>query len=188
MCEDFCLLILTYFYSISLLDVDDCDHLEAYPTYSEMQLQNFSLATWDKPWPQEMNWLDPFLNLSSLHGDILEGLFNGYRVTKHVQYHADPDTGCWMYFRYDLELAKKHYFEHYANTNKTMFLCSPDVPMRPDVYFNLTEDDQFLGWCFHILEDGFLEGTWSYIWKTNRLGLSLVVSAAMVIIVTGLAG
>ena len=142
-----------------------------------MLLQNFSLATWDKPWPPQIDWLDPFLNLSSLPGDILEGLFNGYRSTEHVQYLADPYTGCWMYFRYDVELAKKHYFEYYANTNKTMFLCSPDVPMRPDVYFSLTG----MVWCFHFLEDQFLGGTWSYIWKTHRLGLSLVFSAAVVI-------
>ena len=149
-----------------------------------MQLRNFSLAAWDKPWRSEIDWLDSYVNLSSLSQGILEGLFTGYSLTKDAKYYAYANTGCWMYFDLDLELAKIYYY--YGYTNRTMLICSPYLLMRPDVYSDFTKHDDFVVFCFD--ESAFLEGTLKYILKTQKLALSLVFSAAVVIILTGLTG
>ena len=52
-----------------------------------------NLTSWDKPWPPEIDWLDPYVNLSSLPPDVLDGLFNGFRVTRLANYLSNPDIG-----------------------------------------------------------------------------------------------
>ena len=171
-------------------DVDDCDHLDPHPVYSETQHHNINLTTWNKPWRPEIDWLNSYVNLFSLSDDVLQGLFNGYSVTKRSNYLFDPAIGCLMLFKFDIELLKTNYFEHYANTNKTMVVCTPIVPMRPDVYRLWTERDQNLGSCinYNVLENALGSGNLKYIWNSERLGLSLAFSVAMLITLIGFIG
>ena len=137
-----------------------------------MQHNDTSLISSNKPWPPEIDWLDSYVNLSSVSEDVLEGLFIGFTVTKHAKYLIQSHTGCWMEFHFDVNLTKAHYIKHYAKTNKTMVLCRPTVPMRPDVYRDWTEHHYPLISCIHYepgaLEELYGEGKWIYIWKSDK--------------------
>ena len=36
-------------------------------------------------------------------------------------------------FPFDAELADDYYLEHYSDTNDTKYICTPHIPMRPDL-------------------------------------------------------
>ena len=112
-----------------LFHLADCDH----PVYSETKHQNVNLTTWNKPWPPEIDWLDSYVNLSSYHPNILELLAVGYKTTENAKYFAFSEWGCIMMFQWDAELADSYYLEHYAGTNDTKYICTPYIPMRPDM-------------------------------------------------------
>ena len=173
---------------------DDCDHLGKYPVYSETHQYTNNITVWDKPWSPEIDWLDSYVNLSSQPPYVLEGLFLGYKVTKHPKYFFQSHTGCWLRFKFDIELTQSHYLEYYANGTNPMLLCTPNVPMRPDVVPKRTwieQHDPSVS-CFYyhlgILEVVYGEAHRSYIWTNERLGLSLVFSVAVLIGVTGIIG
>ena len=98
----------------------------------------------------------------------------------------------WMLdvFAFNVELIKAHYLEHYTNTNKTMVLSSPSVPMRPDVCRHWTNQGQNLVSCNSVAHriDAYAAGNIKYIWNTERLELSLTFSTAMLITLTGIIG
>ena len=71
-----------------------------------MQHNDTSLISSNKPWPLEIDWLDSYVNLSSLSEDVLEGLFIGFRVTKHAKYLTQSHTECWMEFHFEVNLTK----------------------------------------------------------------------------------
>ena len=160
--------------------------------YSEMQLQNFSLTTWDKPWIPELDWLNPYLNLSMYEDRRLDGLAVGYKITKYARYQFSSYWGCILSFRWDVELADAYYFEHYANTNETMPLCSPFIPMQPDLFIRQYRmyTKYSLLFCGSywpgLLKEIYQQGDLSYIWNTSGgvpLRIALVVAA--IIIITG---
>ena len=111
----------------------DCDHLDPYPVYSETQHHNINLTLLNKPWPPEIDWLNSYVNLSTYHHSVLEALAAGYRTTKYSKYFYTSEWGCIMMFQWDAELTDDYYLEHYADTNNTMYICSPRIPMRPDL-------------------------------------------------------
>ena len=111
----------------------DCNHLEPYPVYSERQHSNLNLTSWNKPWPPEIDWLDSYINLSSYPTIVLEALAVGYRTSKYSKYFYTSEWGCAMIFQLDAELADAYYIEHYASTNDTKYICTPRIPMRPDL-------------------------------------------------------
>ena len=172
-------------------DTGDCDHLEKCPVYSEMQ-RNFTFTSWNKPWPSEIDWMNSYVNLSSVPLNILEGLLLGFRVTKHPKYFYQSHTRCWLRFKYDIELTQSHYLEHYANTSSPMLLCTPNVPMRPDTFRDWTENHNALLGCFNyylgVLEVKYGESNWNYIWTHETLGLSLAFAAAVLIFLSGIIG
>ena len=108
------------------------------------------------------------------------------------KYFFQGENGYCMEFKFDIELTQEYYLKYYADTNKSMLLCSPYIPMRPDIYRAWTEQENSLVWCFHyylgLLEKLYGRGHFKYIWNSGTLGLYLAVSAAMVIIVSGLIG
>ena len=111
----------------------DCDHLEPYPVYIDTQYQNFNLTTWNKPWRPEIDWLDSYVNLSSYHPIVLEALAVGYRTTKYSKYFSSTEWGCILMFPMDSELGDEYYMKYYADTNDTMYMCTPYIPVRPDM-------------------------------------------------------
>ena len=154
---------------------------------------NTTLTTLNKPWPPEIDWLDSYVNLSSFPLEVSEGLFLPYKLTKQSKYYSDPDTGCWMYFILDFELTHKHFLEFYANSNKTMVVCTPTVPMRPDVLGKWTKHDNPLVQCYNyellIRSRSSYKSNWYDIWNSDvKFELSLTVAVAMLIILTGLTG
>ena len=173
-------------------DIGNCDHLDPYPVYSETQRHNINLTTWNKPWPPDIDWLDSYVNLSSLSQDVLDGLFLGYGFSNREDYRFDIESGCWIEFKFDIELTQAHYLKYYAHTNKNMLLCTPYIPMRPDVYRAWIEQDYSLGRCYNyylgLLEELYGLGNFKDIWNSGNLGMYLAVSAAILIILSGLIG
>ena len=121
----------------------DCDHLELYPVYLDMQQHTFNLTTWDKPWPPEIGWLDIYVNLSTLSEEVLEGLFIGYRTAKYANYYSSSTWGCFLMFPMDPDLADAYFTEHYANINKTMVMCTP--------YFPIEQTQQYASKLFSLI-------------------------------------
>ena len=117
----------------------DCDHLEPYPVYSETQHFNINLTSWNKPWAPEIDWLNSYINLSYYVHFALDALAVGYRTTKYAKYFYSADWGCYMAFPIDAELADAYYLEHFENTNDTKYICTPTVPMRPDIRRKMVE-------------------------------------------------
>ena len=107
------------FFSIYL---GDCDHLEPYPVYLKIQ-HNINLTIWDKAWPPEIDFLDSYVNLSSYHPIVLDGLTVGHRISKNAKYFANSEWGCIMMFPMDLDLADDYYLMHHSDTNSTMLKC-----------------------------------------------------------------
>ena len=166
--------------------------MQTYPVYSETQYHNINLSSWNKPWPPEIDWLDSYLNFSSLSDGVLQGLFLGYRLSKRENYFYRGEYDCWIEFKFDIELTQDHYLKYHAHTNKSMFLCSPYVPMRPDIYRAWTEQGSSFVLCNNyylgFLEELYGQGNLKYIWSSGGQGLYLAVSAATIIILIGLFG
>ena len=173
-------------------NLGDCDHLDPYPVYSQTKNHNHNLTLRNKPWPPEIDFFDSYLNLSSFSQDVLDGLFLGYRVSNREEYLFRRRSGCWIEFKFDIELTQEHYLKYYANTNKSMLLCTPYIPMRPDIYRSLIEQDYSLLSCgnYHLglLEALYGRGNFKYIWNSETLQLSFAVSAAILIVFSGLFG
>ena len=170
----------------------NCDHLDPFPVYSETQHHNFNLTSWDKPWSPEIDWMNSYVNLSSFSEELLEGLFVGYRLSKRKKYFFQGENGCWMEFKFDIELTQAHYLKYYADTNKSMLLCTPYIPMRPDVFEAWTKRDNSLVRCYNyylgLLEKLYRQGKFKYVWNSGTLAMYLAVSAAILIILSGLIG
>ena len=157
---------------VFLLNLGNCDHLEPYPVYSETRHEDINLTTWNKPWPLEIDWLDSYVNLSSYHPNILQILALAYRSTKYAKYASHSKWGCMLIFPVDSELVDSHYMKYYANTNNTMYLCSPYFPVRPDMlrkYAQMYPDRHSMAKCY-VVQPGFLKhyyrfGHWTYIFS-----------------------
>ena len=102
--------------------------------YTDSQHGSYNLTTWDKPWIPEIDWLNSHINLSYYHQIILDGLAVGYKTTKHAKYYTDATWKCLLMFQNDPDLADAYYLKHHANTNSSMVLCTPQIPMRPDLF------------------------------------------------------
>ena len=96
-----------------------------------------------------------------------------------------------MEFKFDIELTQEYYLKYYADTNKSMLLCSPSLPMRPDIYRVWTEQNPLVR-CYNyylgLLEQLYGFGNFKYIWNSGTLGLYLAVSAAILIMFSGIIG
>ena len=115
----------------------DCDHLDAYPVYSETR--NFNSTSWYKPWPPEIDFLNSYVNLSLYHYTILDAIFIGYKITTFAKYYANSEWGCILMFPWDPDLADAYYLEYYANSNETLVICTPHIPVRPDLRRKMIE-------------------------------------------------
>ena len=93
-------------------NLGDCDHLDPYPVYSQTKNHNHNLTLRNKPWPPEIDFFDSYLNLSSFSQDVLDGLFLGYRVSNREEYLFRRRSGCWIEFKFDIELAQEHYLKY----------------------------------------------------------------------------
>ena len=126
----------------------------------------FLAGNCDRP---EIDWMNSYVNMSSFSGDVLDGLFLGYRVSNREEYRFRRGSGCWIEFKFDIELTQDHYLKYYAHTNKSMLLCTPNIPMRRDIYRNWIERDYSLLSCsnYHlgVLEKLYGRGNFKYIWN-----------------------
>ena len=62
-------------------------------------------------------------------------------------------------FQMDPELADSHYMKYYADTNNTMYLCTPRIPVKPDLrkkYAETHPDRYSMARC-HIYQLGYLK-------------------------------
>ena len=170
----------------------DCDHLEPYPIYSDTQYLN--LTSWNNPWAPEIDWLNSYANLSSYHLIVLEGLAVGYRVTSYSRYYSSSEWGCILMFPWDPELADTYFIEHYAHTNNTMYICTPQYPVRPDMrrkYAQTHPNPYSMVACiiYHLglLDNLYKEGFSTVVFSPVFLGY-IYVGLLAVICITGILG
>ena len=178
----------TSMHSCFLFNSGDCDHLELYAIYSQIQ-HDINLTIWDKPWPPEIDFLDSYVNLSSYHPIFLEALAVGYRTTKNAKYFYTSEWGCLLMFQYDFDLADQYYLEHYADTNDTMYICTPRIPVRPDLRrkyaethpnrYNMVRCDVYQLGYFKRLYQMY---HWSYIFSADYPFVALIYDIVIAII------
>ena len=160
-----------------------------------MQQQNINLTTWDKPWPPEIDWLNSYINLSRQDQIYLDSLTVGFRTSKSAKYYPDNRWGCLMIFPIDSDLADAYYLENYVNTNESMALFTPYIPVYPNLYRNKdnTLTMKYLIYCFWYEEAWvkaiYHRGDLSYIWSTyGELALRLALVTAALISIIGVFG
>ena len=147
------------------------------------------MEIWNKPWPPEINWLDPYFNLSAVSQEIIDGIALGNRFTKFIRNASSSRFGWYAAIKINHDLADSYYIQHYMNTNKTMFVCVPIfgrmnlmIAYYPREFW-ANSRNYTLG-IFKSRED------WSYIFSDAYGGvrLKLALSAVGVIAATGLFG
>ena len=163
--------------------------------YSEARLHNINTTSWNKPWPLEINWLDSHVNLSNYPRAALEGLTVGYKITKYAKYFTSSKWGCIMMFKWDAQLADSYYLKHYANTNRTMVICTPHIPMRPDHFRNKVRTHTLKSMVIcNYYQLGYLkwlyqQGDLGYIWRVSGgVPLRVALVVAGLITITGVVG
>ena len=92
----------------------------------------------------------------------------------------------------DAELADEYYTKHYARTNNTMVICTPHIPMKPDLRTKKAQTfsaRNLMVGC-NIYQLGFLKSLyerrhWSYIFSANlplETRIYVIATTAVVII------
>ena len=154
------------------------------------------MTTWNKPWPPEIDWLYSYVNLSTYHPIVLEALAVGCRITKHSKYFSSSEWGCILQFPMDPELGDEYYMNHYADTNNTMYICTPYIPVRldrPKKYVQTHPHMYSMIGCY-IYQLGFLKrlyerSHWSYYFSSHfPLDDRLFMVAAVLVVITGIFG
>ena len=147
------------------------------------------MTSWNKPWPPEIDWFDPYLNLSSLSQKMIDGIILGDKLKKNTLYRTDSYWGRLVIWTMNPQLADQYYFQHYTNTNRTMFVCRALFPTRMDLAQLFVSKGGRIVRCFDYevgLFDGWMkeeEGDWSYIWRTFG-GTRLVAALSVVGLIT----
>ena len=142
-----------------------------------------------------MDWLNSHINLSYYHQIVLDGLAVGYKTTKYAKYYTDATWKCLLMFQNDPDLADAYYLKHHANTNNSMVLCTPQIPMTPDLFRKMVEKytiySMILGVQYKLgyFRKLYAPGDWSYIWSTyGGVELRAALVAAALITITGVLG
>ena len=109
-----------------------------------------SPETLDKQWPPEIDWFDPYFNLSAVSQDIIDGLVLGNKFTISIANVSSPFYEWVAAVRINHDLADSYYTKHYMSTNKTMFICAPELGGRMDIlldYYTV----EFLAYYYYKL-------------------------------------
>ena len=120
---------------------------------------------------------------------MIDGLILGDKLKKNTLYRTDSYWGRLVIWTMNPELSDKHYFQHYAKTNRTMFVCRALFPMRIDLARLFVSEGGRLVHCVDYEErlfDGWMkekEGDWGYICSKFG-GLRLVVALSAVGLIT----
>ena len=144
----------------------------------------------------EIDFLHSYVNLSSYHPIILSGLALGHRITKHAKYLTSSEWGCMLLFQFDSELADQYYLEHYADTNNTMYICTPKIPVRPDLRrkYAETHPNKYSMVMCYFYQLGYFKRLyqkyhWSYVFSSEFPVLGHVYHIVVVLIcITGTFG
>ena len=95
-------------------------------------------------------------------------------------------------FFWDAELAESYYFEYYDNTNKTMFLYSPVIPMRPSSLRKYVKVFPVIYRKYYqpgVLKELYGQRQPGYIWKVyGGIPLRMALVAALMITFIGVCG
>ena len=76
---------------------------------SVTESNTYSLATWGHPWPPQIHWLNPYINLSSFSEDIMDAIVLGDKLKKEIHNYSDSYFGWVVILRIDAELADAYY-------------------------------------------------------------------------------
>ena len=127
---------------------------------------------------------------------MLDGLTVGHRITKNAKYFANSEWGCIMMFPMDPDLADDYYLMHHSDTNSTMLICTPNIPMRLDMrrkYAQRFPNKYSMVKCYSIrlgdLKRHYQFSHWSYVFSSHLpvwQRINLIASA--LITVTGVFG
>ena len=96
----------------------------------------------------------------------------------------------------DPELVDSYYLEHDAGTNNTMYICMPDIPVRPDMREKMAETHSNLNYMTRcmIYQLGLLKRLyqvyhWSYIFTADYPVVNHIYHmVTLVISITGALG
>ena len=148
-----------------------------------------SPKTWDKPWAPEIDWLDPYYNLSTVSQEIIDGIILGSKFTKYISNVSSPSYEWVAAVKINHDLADSYYNKHYMNTNRTMFICAPELGGRMDIlldYYTV----EWLAYCVNYQLGIYRNrGDWSFVWSTfGGVPLKVAMSAVVLIAITGLLG
>ena len=90
-------------------------------------------------------------------------------------------------FQYDSELADQYYLEHYADTNNTMYICTPYIPMIPDLQRKYVE--RHPNTYSMVLCDPYQLGYLKRLHQQKHLSYIVIyLVASAIIAITGLFG
>ena len=78
----------------------------------------YHVTTWGYPWPPQIHWLDPYLNLSSFSQEIIDAIVLGDKLKKEIRNYSDSYYGYLIDFRTDGDLADAYYNKYYANSTE----------------------------------------------------------------------
>ena len=100
-----------------------------------------------------------------------------------------------MMFQAVPDLIDAHYMKYYANTNLTMYMCTPRIPVRPDMhrkYAQMYPDTYSMIRCY-VVQPGFLKrgyefGHWQHIFLNLSVEWRIILIVETVIAIIGVFG
>ena len=122
---------------------------------------------------------------------MIQGLTIGFRVVKYAKYFENSKFGCILIFNCDINLADQYYLDHFTNTNRPMFLCTPDVAVdveKRKIY--LKHHSKIHCWRYQLglMEILYTRHTWGHSWKYLKGELIATLSIIGTIAIAGVIG
>ena len=150
-----------------------------------------SVTTWGHPWPPQIHWLDPYLNLSSYSQEIIDGIVLGDKLKKEIRNYSHSLFGWIIDIRADGDLTDAHYNKYYANNTENMFICYPKFAQFMDkLYRPLTklEIARCGNYTAGIWDWQKRQGQWKYMWKVLKYRIMGMFALAAAVSITGVFG
>ena len=143
----------------------------------------------EQTWPSEINWLDPYFNLSAVSQEIIDGIALGNKFTKFIRNASSSRFGWYAAIKINHDLADSYYIQHYMNRNRTMFMCAP-IFGRMNLMIAYYPREFWANCRNYTLGIFKSREDWNYIFSDAYGGvrLKLALSAVGFIAATGLFG
>ena len=151
----------------------------------------YSMTTWKYPWPPQIHWLDPYINLSSYSQEIINGIVLGDKLKKEIRNWTSSFYGWVIDFRADGDLTDAHYNKYYMNSTQNMFICHPTFAQfmkkseRPRTNLELARCVNYTAGMWDWQKR---KAQWKYMWKHLKHPMTSMFALAGVVTITGVFG